>query len=215
MDASGRRSRRVSEPFNPLDKLALAESIERRLLDQPCIELPPPRFDGAGVYAIYYMGDFEAYEPISSPECETPIYVGKAVPSGSRRGGFLAPAPTRTMWSRLGQHARSIELAENLDLDDFRCRYLVVDDIYVPLGEAVLISHFEPVWNSVVEGFGKHDPGAGRRGGRRSSWDELHPGRQWAEQPAARTREEVLARVADFFAGQLPDEELLPGDQED
>jgi hypothetical protein len=56
----------------------------------------------------------------------------------------------------------------------------VADDIWVPLGEALLIGHYRPVWNVVVDGFGNHAPGGGRSRQARSSWDELHPGRKWA-----------------------------------
>ena len=191
-------------PFNPLDRIALARSIEYELLSRPCVSLPPDPFEGAGVYAIYYTGDFPPYAPTSSPECERPIYVGKAVPPGSRRGGFLEAAPGRALYNRLKDHADSMEAATNLDLRDFRCRYLVVEDIWIPLGETILISHTRPVWNFVVDGFGKHDPGAGRAGGRRSLWDELHPGRPWwdREQPASHTSDEIIKLVEAFFAGE-------------
>ncbi|MCZ7589202.1 MAG: Eco29kI family restriction endonuclease [Gaiella sp.] len=173
--------------------------------------LPPESFDGAGIYAIYYGGLYGLYQPISSASCESsPIYVGKAVPSGSRRGGFLEAATGRAVSSRLGQHAASIRAhqewgeqqgVEHLRLEDFACRYLVVDDIWIPLGEAILISHYQPVWNAVVDGFGKHASGAGRTQGRRSLWDELHPGRAWAlnEQNAQKSRAEIEADVAAHF----------------
>jgi Eco29kI-like restriction endonuclease len=95
------------QPYNPLDKLNLADSIEREMLQQPCVELPPPRFDGAGIYAIYYRGPFPAYAPISSSACERPIYVGKAVPPGGRRGGFLEAVAGRVLHSRLSQRLGS------------------------------------------------------------------------------------------------------------
>lgn len=105
------------------------------------------------------------------------------------------------LFSRLGEHAQSIGQAVNLRLEDFFCRYLVVDDIWVPLGEALLIETFSPVWNVVVDGFGNHDPGAGRRNQQRSPWDMLHPGRPWAEKllPNARPAEVILERVQEFF----------------
>lgn len=201
------------QPYNPLDKLNLADSIERALLEQPCGPLPPTPFEGAGIYALYYSGDFPAYGPISDRECVSPIYVGKAVPPGGRRGGFLNAAIGRVLSARLGQHARSIGEATNLDLADFRCRYLVLDDVWIPLGETLLISHFEPVWNRVVDGFGKHVSGTTRSTGRRSSWDELHPGRPWAalENPARLTGDQLLERIAEFFAGRLAESEQLDG----
>src|SRR5260370_19763726 len=80
-------------PFNPLDKLNLAESLADAMLKRPVSPLPPTeKFDGAGVYAIYYSGDFSAYEPLArenrGDNPQKPIYVGKAVPPGARKGGF-------------------------------------------------------------------------------------------------------------------------------
>jgi len=106
------------------------------------------------------------------------------------------------LYQRLAQHAASLHQAENLSLDDFRCRYLVVDDIWVPLAEALMIQHYQPVWNQALQGFGNHDPGAGRRVGARPDWDEVHPGRPWAvrQAPARRSADESLARIAAHFA---------------
>jgi len=47
--------------------------------------------------------------------------------------------------------------------------------------EAQLIRDYSPFWNTVVDGFGNHDPGKGRYNQARSEWDVLHPGRPWAE----------------------------------
>ena len=58
---------------------------------------------------------------------------------------------------------------------------IAVDDIWIPLGESLLIGRFSPIWNTIVDGFGNHDPGSGRRNQARSRWDVLHPGRNWAE----------------------------------
>jgi hypothetical protein len=65
-------------------------------------------------------------------------------------------------------------------LGDFQCRYLVVDEIFIPLGESALIARYAPVWNTIVDGFGNHKPGGGREKGVRPRWDVLHPGRKWA-----------------------------------
>jgi hypothetical protein len=87
------------------------------------------------------------------------------------------------------------------NLADFYCRYLVVDDIWIPLGESLIIQHFRPLWNVVVEGFGNHDPGKGRHAGKRPSWDILHPGRPWANRcaPAKLTENEILELIATYF----------------
>ena len=79
-------------PFNPLDKLNLAESLAEAMLKRPVGPLPPQeKFDGAGIYAIYYVGDFGPYSHIAKKnqgkEPTSPIYVGKAVPPGAERAG--------------------------------------------------------------------------------------------------------------------------------
>ncbi len=168
-------------PYNPLDQTRLGESIVAALLEQPCVPLPPAnRFRGAGLYALYYQGDFPAYVPVSSASCETPIYVGKAEPSG-RRIGLRGIRTASQLYNRLKKHADSIDNATNLTRDDFRCRYLLVDDIWIPLGETLLIERFRPLWNVAVEGFGLNEPGSRRHGGNRSAWDEIHPGRPWRD----------------------------------
>jgi len=134
-----------------------------------------------------------------------PIYVGKAVPAGARKGGFgLDAAPGTVLYGRLAQHADSIQQVKNLDLADFRCRYLTVDDIWIPLGESLLIQTFSPVWNHLIDGFGNHDPGKGRHEGQMPSWDVLHPGRAWAGklQQNRRSADELLAAIAEFFKTQ-------------
>jgi hypothetical protein len=174
-------------PFNPLDKRNLGESVADAILLQPVVPMPPPAFIGAGIYAIYYVGDFPAYASLArrnkSGKFAWPIYVGKAVPAGARKGGFgLGEDPGQVLFKRLGEHAASIEQATTtLKLADFFCRYLVVEDIWIPLAESLLIEKFSPPWNRKIDGFGNHDPGKGRHKQQRSAWDALHPGRSWAE----------------------------------
>jgi len=196
-------------PFNPLDKAQLGESVTRALLAQPPQALAQvPKFLGCGMYALYYSGPHPAYRAFAElPEgCEVPIYVGKAVPEGSRKGLAVVDASqSDALCARLREHARSIKVAANLDLDHFSCRFLVVDDIWIPLGESLLIARFSPVWNSVIEGFGNHAPGKGRHEGLRPRWDVLHPGRSWAakckERPPEETAE-ALTQEADTYLRQ-------------
>lgn len=111
-----------------------------------------------------------------------PIYVGEAVPEGARKGGILgATKKTFKLHSRLREHARSISDASNLKIGDFYFRCLVVDDIWIPLGEALVIQEFSPVWNQLIDGFGIHTPGKGRKDQLTSSWDTLHPGRSFVQ----------------------------------
>ena len=84
-------------------------------------------------------------------------------------------------------------------------RFLVVDDIWIPLAESVMIEKFEPVWNRVLDGFGNHDPGSGRHSGKMLFWDCMHPARNWAKrlQPCACTKEELELRVKDYLNEQF------------
>jgi hypothetical protein len=206
------------QPYDPLSRFSLGESVERALLESPCGPLPPQtRFKGAGIYAIYYHGDFELYERIVSEGCDVPIYVGKAMPPGARRGGVgLGADPGTALHDRLRQHARSIQQARNLELDDFSCRYLVTDDIWIPLGESIAIRKFQPLWNrGPVDGFGIHDPGGGRGDQQRSAWDVLHPGRPFAEDlPANRTPEQIAQAVREYLDGLLPPQEPTADEDE-
>lgn len=201
---------RRETPYNPLDRASLGQSVAAALLQRPVGALPPREaFSGAGIYAIYYSGPFPTYDPIRERNVggrfDQPIYVGKAVPPGARKGeryGLGLPAGS-SLYSRLSEHARSIENVEDLAAGDFFCRYLVVEDIWIPLGETLLIARFRPLWNLVVEGFGNHDPGGRRSRQRRSRWDSMHPGRSWAAKlaPNQLSREEVDRLARDFLAG--------------
>lgn len=190
-------------PFNPLDNNQLGASVAQAMLMQPPVPLGSlPQFDGAGIYAIYYTGPFPPYAVLSAANqggrFELPIYVGKAVPEGARVGGTGAAG--RDLYKRLREHAKSVTQAENLDLADFWCRFLVVSDIWIPMGESLLIAKFAPLWNTTIAGFGNHDPGSGRYKGARPRWDEIHPGRPWAmrlaDQPVGASE---LAREAEAY----------------
>lgn len=200
----------MSVPYNPLDKINLGKSVIDALLEQTSIRLSAiSSFSGAGIYAIYYHGAFPAYQPISrNPDSEDaiPIYAGKAVPAGARKGASLiANSTTNALWRRIAEHRDTIAEIErgsaSLKLEDFSVRYLAVDDIWIPLGESLLISTFNPVWNRVIDGFGNHDPGAGRYNGLRPLWDVLHPGRSWAPKCKERpeTVEQIISKIADYF----------------
>src|SRR6266699_6936132 len=86
-------------------------------------------------------------------------------------GGNLSEAVVRRLWQRLSEHRDSVRAVDNLKIEDFECRYLIVDEIWIPLGETLLISSFRPVWNLALDGFGNHDPGRGRYQGTRPLWD--------------------------------------------
>jgi hypothetical protein len=196
--------------FNPLDKRQLGESVGQALLRRPVLPLTDLEpFDGAGIYAIYYIGEFSCYGLIAKHNRDgrfaTPIYVGKAVPKGARKGGEIDASPGRVLHNRLRQHARSLEEASNLEIADFHCRYLIVDDIWIPLGESLLIAKFDPLWNILIDGFGNHDPGSGRHAGLRPRWDVLHPGRDWANRcrPREESAEQIMREATDYLRNNL------------
>ena len=212
-------------PFNPLDTSNLAKAVAKAVLEKDARPLGTlPVFRGAGIYVIYYSGGFPTYQPMALENQDVrqprwPIYIGKAQPPGGRKGGFnLAATDTTALHGRLREHAESIRLAGNLDLADFQCRYLVVQDLWIPLAESLLITHFSPVWNQTVDGFGNHDPGAGRYNGFCPRWDVLHPGRAWAikckqrPETASDIQREIQQRLA---ASPSPSLALLAGDLAD
>jgi hypothetical protein len=90
-------------------------------------------------------------------------------------------------------------------LNHFACRFLAVDDIWIPLGENLLIEMFQPLWNSVLDGFGNHDPGAGRYNGMRPPWHVVHPGIPWATKcrEHSKSAEEFFQEIAAFKTGRL------------
>jgi hypothetical protein len=196
-----------SKPFNPLSKAQLARSLAEAFLTSELHPLPPgTRFSGEGVYAIYYTGGLSIYRALIKRNAVSkdaaPIYVGKAIPSGGRKGGMdFEAAPGHSLFNRLTEHGVSVAETSNLESRDFLCRYLVVDDVWIPLAESLLIERFQPLWNVLVDGFGNHDPGSGRHQQKKSPWDVLHPGRGWADrlQPCAKSKEEVEAEIAAFF----------------
>lgn len=180
--------------------------MAKALLLKKAESLPPVKpFDGAGIYAIYYIGRFPAYRAIAERNqkdmLDCPIYVGKAIPEGARKGGLgLDAVAGKVLYKRLCEHAKSIEQAKNLKLQDFCCRYITVDDIWIPLGESLLIEMFAPLWNMVVDGFGNHDPGSGRYNQQISLWDVIHPGRSWAAKlKPGKTEVEIFTLIRNFL----------------
>jgi len=169
------------EPYNPLSEDSLSESLRRKIEQQPILPFPPPRFRGAGLYALYYVGGLSFYADLGSHEQPVPIYVGKAEAGSSSYGRPRSGTDATKLWDRIKAHSLSIRQAtENLREEDFRVRYLVMSDAWIVLGESALLQAYYPVlWNTYVTGFGSNAAGTGRRNGR-SVWDTLHGGRRRA-----------------------------------
>jgi Eco29kI restriction endonuclease len=177
----------------------LSRNLQEALKDRPRTEFPPSeRFAGAGLYALYYKGPLELYAGLR--EKDIPIYVGKAEAGNSSYGD--PPNQQRpNLSNRIGMHARSIREVTNrggnLAVDDFEVRYLVLDDVWIVLGERALLRAHAPVlWNTFMSGFGANPPGS-RRDNARSVWDTIHPGRPRAGNicNSSFTRAEMTTRI--------------------
>ena len=165
--------------------MVLTRNIVDELMTRGPFRLPlADSFTGAGVYAIFYTGDLPLYRPIRSPDARWPIYVGKAIPAGSRKALVDKSRIGHELFKRLNEHAESLAAAVNLSINDFVCRYIVVAPLWIPMAERLLIESFHPVWNGALDGFGNHDPGGRRANQWTSPWDTLHTGRAWANKLA-------------------------------
>jgi len=199
-------------PYDPLDLRTLAENMVRVVLEQPLLRLASLEpFEGSGIYVIYYTGDFPPYEPIATEnrnrQWRRPIYVGEATRKGGRKGGVLAEGPAgKALFERLRHHADSVRSAENLAIEDFWCRYLVLKDFFIPLCESLLIDRYEPIWNKLIDGFGNNPLGGPRqKQQQKSMWDVLHPGRTGAAiSPNKKypVSELLVTAVEKFLAGE-------------
>lgn len=202
-------------PFNREEHIFRSPQLADLLKDAirffngtPVYELPPPEvFLGSGVYAIYYTGKGEIYAEIAQINrlaYNLPIYVGKAIPVGGRRGMGTAKE-TNSLHKRLTEHQKSISEAKNLQITDFHCRFIIIphdEDALIPPIESAIIKQYNPLWNARIDGFGNHDPGAGRYNQARSSWDIIHPGRKWAEKLKSvkgdALEEDILKRIKEY-----------------
>lgn len=203
--------------FDPADPNTVGRLVVIALLAQervPIRQIRPTY--GSGVYAIYYVGDHPAYREITLTE--TPIYVGKADPDEA-----LASNPREQgvrLFGRLADHRGAIQEVETyataqgdphpLRVDDFECRRLVCATNAQLVAERHLISTFRPAWNSETKicfGISKHGDNAQTRRNKKSPWDVLHPGRDWAMASEVRvgmTPETITENLAHHFAQHPP-----------
>ncbi|MFA7235461.1 MAG: Eco29kI family restriction endonuclease [Phycisphaeraceae bacterium] len=196
----------VRQPVGRIELFApatIGRLIGRELESLPLIPLAKIQdFYGAGIYAIYYRGKYPAYAPISGTEC--PIYVGKGDPDELHT---ITPREQgKGISRRLHKHRDNIEIADNLDLADFFCRYLATESGWQMTAESFLIALYHPVWNKetgICQGFGKHGDKARTE---LSKWDVLHGGRGWAKGQTSRrgyTVESVNADIQKHFLSLL------------
>ena len=202
-----------SQPFDRFKHVykndALVELIKdavRFFNGTPVHPLPPPeRFLGTGVYALYYTGRtgiYSQYGDLNRLAYSYPIYVGKAVPKGWRQARVADDQGARSseLYSRLGQHSRSISTVTNLELSDFMCRFVIFENAgsdMIGTIEAAVIKLHRPLWNMALDGFGNHDPGSGRHQQANSDWDVIHEGRAFASRlrGVPNDRKDILKNV--------------------
>jgi len=164
-------------PYDPMGdvvrtKLILAHA--RRLLNVgpfPLHEPPVRPFQGIGVYALFYHGDFDLYQPLRSPGSTCPIYIGKA-------DGRADALHDRIYY----QHGGRSLTQTGLGPENFTARFLILPHTLLDI-ERALHDLFNPLWNVGHFGFGsRHHNLDNRRNGneRASLWDTLHPGRTGA-----------------------------------
>jgi len=188
-----------------------------------------------GTYPLYrrVAESFSKETRVKFESQPIPIYIGKSDAPGSRKGvpvsgnklitsetqesakppdlkeaeEFLTKKPQhRKLYDRLVKHSKSIMATSNLQLGDFFCRYMLVDEIWVPLGEARLLELFQPLWNVLIEGFGSNPEGEGRTNTARPVWDILHPGRK--EKLGVRVDKSIETPIVKSLRGALTPEQL-------
>jgi hypothetical protein len=199
--------------YDPMGTENVTSAICRELEHQPLVLLDPPidRFDGSGLYAIYFRGtSFGLYAPLAG--LKIPVYVGQALSHNSATGA--ATGGRSPVWSRVQQHSQSIAGAENLSLADFGVRLLLLPDVHSDLGENGLRVFYRPVWNAILTGFGSHEQGASTRQSSRSRWDTVHPGRNRTFGASTHDADLLTDRARDHIDGQLASYQTAPWRQE-
>jgi len=137
-----------------------------------------------------------------------PIYVGKADPDNQAAKDAVSQGTKLS--GRLNEHAKSIRKATStLRIEDFECRFLIVQTGFQKSAEDYLINFFKPIWNSETKicfGFGKHGDSSETRGNKRSPWDTMHPGREWADASTENQKapELILQQIAAHLVAHPP-----------
>lgn len=198
---------RPASIFDPTDPNTAGRVVALTLVAQarhPVAAIP--EFYGAGVYAIYFRGNFAPYAPLAGTD--HPIYVGKADPDNQTAKDAVSQGTKLS--GRLNEHAKSIRKATTtLSIDDFECRFLIVQTGFQKSAEDYLINFFKPIWNSETKicfGLGKHGDSSETRGNKRSPWDTIHPGREWAAASTdnQKSPELILQQIAAHLAVNPP-----------
>jgi hypothetical protein len=198
--------------FDPLSTADLTITICGRFEEQPLLSLEKelPRFQGSGLYALYYCGaSVDIYHGLAA--YKVPVYVGQARSHASATGKQSSyPDP---LWRRVRNHRESIEGA-GLPLVEFGVRLLRMPDVHCDLGENGLRVRYQPVWNSVLNGFGSKEQGSSTRKSGRSKWDTVHRGRNRTFGEEAHDEEVLRVKVRQHIKWQIARYADLPWHKE-
>ncbi|MFF2566726.1 Eco29kI family restriction endonuclease [Streptomyces sp. NPDC058084] len=196
------------EFFDPLSTERLTNVICGAFDHQPLMPMTDeiPKFEGSGLYAIYYRGtSIQFYAPLR--DYEIPVYVGQSVSNNSATGKVVkASAP---LHGRMVKHRVSVSDA-GLPLDEFYFRALRTPDIHANLGEKGLISGYQPVWNSILRGFGSNEQGGATRQSAKSMWDTVHDGRKRTYGSEPHDREALVKKIEAHIQERIAAYEQLP-----
>ena len=213
---SAERFDREKHVFHSPDFEEVIKDTIRFFNGTPVLPIPvPEKFHGTGVYAIYCIaktGVYKEFHEINRTSYDIPIYIGKAVPKGWRQARASSSSETLSyeLNNRIQEHKRSLEQGAGLKLNDFQCRFMILEGAESSLigtVEAALIRLYKPIWNSLIDGFGNHDPGNGRYEQAMSDWDVCHPGRSWAKKCKGKHKAKTgLLKSIESFMSQLKGE---------
>jgi hypothetical protein len=194
--------------YDPMSTDRITAAVCQELERQRLIPLDPEitRFEGSGLYAIYYNGEtIDLYVPLVG--YKIPVYVGQAASHNSATGASAArPSP---LWSRLRDHRMSIE-GSALPVKEFGVRLLCLPDVHANLGENGLRVIYQPVWNGVLNGFGGKEQGPTTRQSARSKWDTVHPGRKRTFGADRHVKDELEVQTGEHIEEQLGAYDSVP-----
>lgn len=114
------------------------------------------------------------------------------------------------MIKKVSEFAINNNLPHPLHIEDFMCRRLVCATNAQLVAERHLIGTFRPLWNkemNICWGISKHGDDAKKRSNKRSPWDVMHPGRDWAMDEILKDKkspEVITALISDHFKKSPP-----------
>jgi hypothetical protein len=182
----------INKPSNAVKTLISQKVKNFKKLKEK--DLPLKKFGGTGIYALFYKGKDGLY----NKDLNSPVYIGRV--QTTQTSTEVEDKERPFLYTKIKEACKSIEEAKNLSLEDFKCKYMLLDETEMSLSETIetqLINHFQPAWNTCLEGFANHNPGKGRLKQAPSEWDVLHPGRPWAKklQGKAKDRRAIKKKV--------------------